>query len=197
MTRMSGSFVPRLPAAGKMGAALGVALLAAACSTSSSTTSSGGGPTASAPSATTAPAGGSSATGTVIKTATGSAGTFLTDGSGQTLYLWMGDGKDKSNCTGACAGPWPPVTTTGTVTASGGAVASDLSTITRSDGSKQVVYDGHPLYTFSGDSAPGQASGEGSNGFGARWWLVSPAGTAITGSGAAASPSSASGGGGY
>jgi predicted lipoprotein with Yx(FWY)xxD motif len=110
------------------------------------------------------------------------------------MYLWMGDGMDKSNCTGACAGPWPPVTATGKVTAAGGALASDLSTITRSDGSKQVVYDGHPLYFYSGDSGSGQTNGQGSNGFGHKWWLVAPSGTAITGSGTTATPSKSAGG---
>jgi hypothetical protein len=66
------------------------------------------------------------------------------------------------------------------VTASGGAKASDLSTITRSDGTKQVTYDGHPLYYFAGDSGPGSASGQGSDGFGAKWWLVAPTGTDVT-----------------
>jgi hypothetical protein len=72
------------------------------------------------------------------------------------------------------------VTTTGAVTASGGVNKADLSTITRSGGAKQVVYDGHPLYYFSGDSGPGQVNGQGSDGFGAKWWLVDPAGTSIT-----------------
>jgi len=189
---MSNSFVTLLPAAGKLGAALGVTLLAvAACSTASSTTSSGGGPATSA-----APAGGSTssaAAGTVIKTGSGSAGTFLIDGAGHTLYLWAADTGATSTCSGACAGAWPPVPATGTVSASGGALASDLSTITRSDGSKQVAYKGHPLYYFSGDSGTGQTNGQGSNAFGAKWWLVAPSGSAITGTGA----TTKSGGGGY
>jgi hypothetical protein len=100
------------------------------------------------------------------------------------------------------------VTATGTVTASGSAKASDLGTITRSDGTKQVTYDGHPLYYFEGDSGPGTASGQGSDGFGAKWWLVSPSGSDVTasvtsftasGSGAAPAASSkpSSSGGGY
>jgi hypothetical protein len=100
------------------------------------------------------------------------------------------------------------VTATGTVTASGGAQASDLGTITRSDGTKQVTYDGHPLYYFAGDSGPGTASGQGNDGFGAKWWLVSPSGSDITaavssftasgsGSAPAAPAKSASVGGGY
>jgi predicted lipoprotein with Yx(FWY)xxD motif len=124
------------------------------------------------------------------------------------VYLWVKDTGDASACTGACAGAWPPVTATGTVTASGSAKASDLGTITRSDGTKQVTYDGHPLYYFSGDSGPGTASGQGSDGFGAKWWLVAPSGsdvtasvTSFTASGSGAAPaatpaaSKASGGG--
>ena len=64
----------------------------------------------------------------------------------------------------------------------GGAKASDIGTITRSDGTKQVTYDGHPLYYFSGDSGPGTATGQGSDGFGAKWWLVSPTGSDVTAS---------------
>jgi hypothetical protein len=81
---------------------------------------------------------------------------------------------------------------TGTATASGSAQASDLSTITRSDGTKQVTYDGHPLYYFVGDSGPGTASGQGSDNFGAKWWLVSPAGSDVTGTVSSFTPGSGS-----
>jgi predicted lipoprotein with Yx(FWY)xxD motif len=124
------------------------------------------------------------------------------------VYLWVKDTGGTSACSGACAGAWPPVTTTGSATASGSAKASGLGTITRSDGTKQVTYDGHPLYFFSGDSGPGTATGQGSDGFGAKWWLVSPTGSDVTaavssftvgGSAPAATPaaSSKSAGGGY
>ena len=73
-----------------------------------------------------------------------------------------------------------------TLTATGGAKASDLGTITRSDGTKQVTYDGHPLYYFVGDSAAGQTNGQGSDNFGAKWWLVGASGAMITGSDTAA-----------
>jgi predicted lipoprotein with Yx(FWY)xxD motif len=167
-----------------VGGAIGVALLIAACSSASSSTGAAASSTpAAASSASSTPAAGGSASAsgaTVITTASSAAGTFLTDGSGRAVYLWVADTGDASTCTGACAGAWPPVTTTGTVTASGGAKASDLGTITRSDGTKQVTYDGHPLYYFAGDSGPGTASGQGSDGFGAKWWLVSPAGSDVT-----------------
>jgi len=104
----------------------------------------------------------------------------LTSGSGRAIYLWAKDTGDASACTGACASAWPPVT--GTATAAGSAKASDLGTITRSDGTKQVTYDGHPLYYFVGDSGPGTATGQGSDNFGAKWWLVSPTGSDVTAS---------------
>jgi predicted lipoprotein with Yx(FWY)xxD motif len=104
----------------------------------------------------------------------------LTDGSGRAVYLWVKDTGGMSACSGACAGTWPPVPASGTVTASGSAKASDLGTITRSDGTKQVTYDGHPLYYFSGDSGAGTATGQGSESFGAKWWLVAPSGSDVT-----------------
>jgi predicted lipoprotein with Yx(FWY)xxD motif len=160
-----------------VGGALSAAVVVAACS-SGATSSSAAAPAAS-------PAGGSSSSasssgGTVITTAKSSAGTVLATSSGRAVYLWVKDTGDMSNCNGACAGAWPPVTTTGTATASGGATASEIGTITRSDGTKQVTYDGHPLYYFSGDSGPGTASGQGSDAFGAKWWLVTPTGSDVT-----------------
>ena len=166
--------------AASVGGAFGAALLVAACSSTSSTT--GAAANSSPAGASSSGSGASASAGTVIETASSSAGTFLTDGSGRAVYLWVKDTGGKSSCSGACAGAWPPVTASGTVTASGGAKASDLGTITRSDGTRQVTYDGHPLYYFSGDSGPGMASGQGSDGFGAKWWLVAPAGSDVTAS---------------
>jgi predicted lipoprotein with Yx(FWY)xxD motif len=165
-----------------VGGAVGVALLAAACSSAGSSSPAASSTPAGASAPSSAPAsGGASASGaTVITTASSSAGTFLTSGSGRAIYLWAKDTGGMSACTGACASAWPPVT--GTATAAGSAKASDLGTITRSDGTKQVTYDGHPLYYFAGDSGPGTASGQGSDNFGAKWWLVSPAGSDITAS---------------
>jgi predicted lipoprotein with Yx(FWY)xxD motif len=177
------SIVKRMPAparvAAAVGGAVGAALLVAACSSGSSST--GAAPASSSPaggsSSSAAAAGGSGSA--VITTASSSGGTFLTDG-GRAVYLWVKDSSGMSGCSGACAGAWPPVTTSGTVTASGGAKASDLGTITRSEGTRQVTYDGHPLYFFAGDSSAGMASGQGSDSFGAKWWLVSPSGGDVT-----------------
>jgi predicted lipoprotein with Yx(FWY)xxD motif len=193
----------------RLGAALGVSLgvaLLAACSSAASSSSSSSAPAASSTSSAPAASSTSSAstTGLVITTKTSSAGAFLTNASGRAIYLWEKDGKDSSACSGGCSSAWPPVTATGSLTAAGSVNKADLTTFTRSDGTKQVAYDGHPLYYFEGDSAPGQVTGQGSNAFGAQWWLVAPAGTAITasvtvssGATPSAPASSASGGGGY
>ena len=181
---MSMSLLGRVPMAVKLGVPVAAGLLATACGSAAGSTTAG-----SAAAAT--PASGS-ATATVIESHGGSAGSFLTNGSGRAVYLWAADSMNKSTCSGACAGAWPPVTTTGKVTAADGAKSADLGTITRSDGSKQVTYDGHALYYFAGDSGPGQTHGQGSDSFGAKWWLVAPAGTKITVADAAAGAGSSS-----
>jgi predicted lipoprotein with Yx(FWY)xxD motif len=165
------------------GAVVGVALLIAGCGSSASTSSHAASETSSTSHATTASL--------TIGTASGADGTYLTGAGGRALYLWDGDHGMSSSCSGACASAWPPLTTTATPAASGGVTASQLSTINRSGGAKQVTYDGHPLYYFSGDSSSGQTMGQGSNAFGAHWWLVAKSGTAISktssGGGAASS----------
>ena len=164
-------------------AALAVAgaLVLAACGGSSTSGSSGSGSTPSygaAKPGTSNTSNGSGAA-SVVSTKTSSLGTFLVDGTGRALYLWDADHGAKSTCSGACAQAWPPLTSTATPKASGAVKASLLGTTTRTDGSREVTYAGHPLYTFAGDTQPGQASGQGSNGFGAPWWVVTPAGKAL------------------
>lgn len=124
---------------------------------------------------------------TTVETRSSDLGTFLTDGSGRTFYLFAADRGGTSTCSGGCAAAWPPVTTTGSTTASGQAADGKLGTVARSDGSTQVTYGGHPLYYYAGDQTAGETNGEGSTGFGAQWWVVSPAGTPITGRQPAAS----------
>ena len=164
-------------------AALAVAgaLVLAACGGSGSSSSSGAGSTPSYGAATpsTSNTSNSSGAASVVSTKTSSLGTFLVDAKGRTLYLWDADHGSKSTCTGACAQAWPPLTTTGTPKASGAVKASLLGTTKRADGSREVTYAGHPLYTFAGDTQAGQTTGQGSNGFGAPWWVVSPAGKAL------------------
>jgi predicted lipoprotein with Yx(FWY)xxD motif len=82
----------------------------------------------------------------------------LTNSAGFTLYWFSSDTSTTSKCTGSCATFWPAVT--GPVTAGPG-VTGTLGTITRPDGTVQATYDGHPLYTYVGDTAPGQAKGNG------------------------------------
>lgn len=169
-----------IPLTVRIAAALAAgALLAAGCSSSTPPSTSGGGGAA---------AGSGGAAGSVaVDARTGPDGTYLTDGSGRTLYLFMADKSGGSACTGACASAWPPLTTKGTAAAGGGVTPSDLGTITRSDGTKQVTYNGHPLYYFAHDKSAGQAAGQGTTGFGAAWWIVSPVGMAITMPGAGSS----------
>lgn len=105
----------------------------------------------------------------------------LTGPGDRAIYLWEADRRDKSNCSGACAAAWPPVLSKSKPAAGHGVRSKDLSTIARGGGKRQVTYDGHPLYYFAGDRR-GTTSGQGSDGFGAKWWLVSPSGAAITSS---------------
>jgi len=114
-----------------------------------------------------APAGGSLTT--VLKTAKTGGVTVLTNADGLTLYWFVPDTATRSACYGTCAGYWPPVT--GTPSAGPG-VTGTLGTIKRSDGTTQVTYDGHPLYTYVGDTAPGQAFGNGLDLNGGFWHEV-------------------------
>jgi predicted lipoprotein with Yx(FWY)xxD motif len=121
-------------------------------------------------------------TGIEVSTAHTSIGTVLVAGPKRlTVYRFEGDHGPSSTCSGACASVWPPVTTTSRPIAAGGAIGAKLSTIARSDGTQQVAYGGHPLYYFVKDTASGQTHGQGVDGFGARWYAVSPDGSTITG----------------
>jgi predicted lipoprotein with Yx(FWY)xxD motif len=161
--------------------AVTVALVLAACGGSGSSSSSGSSSTPGYGTAkpSTSNSANSSAAASVLSTKTSSLGTFLVDGNGRALYLWDADHGSKSTCSGVCAQAWPPLTTTTTPKAGGAVKASLLGTTKRADGSREVTYAGHPLYYFAGDTAPGQTTGQGSNGFGAPWWVVTPAGKAI------------------
>ena len=150
-----------------------VTLITAACSSSSASSGS--------------PAGQASS-GTALKTATISGATVLTNAGGFTLYWFAPDTATKSNCNGGCAKIWPPVK--GPVTAGAG-ITGNLSTITRSDGAVQATYNGHPLYTYTADTAPGQASGNGINASGGVWHEATVSG------GPAPAYIPSSGGGGY
>src|SRR5690349_17039739 len=103
-------------------------------------------------------------------------GAVLVDSNGRTLYLFGADKGSKSACSGACAANWPPLIARGAATAGTGAKASLVSTSTRSDGQKQVTYNGHPVYLFTGDQKAGDTNGQGINAFGGSWFALTAAG---------------------
>jgi predicted lipoprotein with Yx(FWY)xxD motif len=120
------------------------------------------------------------ATGEKIGVATNAKlGSILVDDKGMTVYLFVADTGKESTCYTSCAAIWPPVLTDGAPQAGTGADASLLGTTTRTDGKVEVTYAGHPLYYFVQDKAAGDAKGQGINGFGALWWVMSPSGAAI------------------
>ena len=115
-----------------------------------------------------------------VDVANSNLGKILVDGSGRTLYLFEADKGTSSKCDGACASVWPPLTSKGISPSAGaGVAAAKLGTAKRGDGTVGVTYNGHPLYTYAGDTAPGQATGQGSDDFGAEWYVLSAAGKAI------------------
>jgi len=171
-----------LTAAGLAAAVLAVA----ACASSSSSTSS---PASSGTPAAGASAAGASSGATVTERTIG--GTeVLTNSAGFTLYWFAPDTSTTSKCTGSCATYWPPLK--GPVTAGSG-VTGTLGVITRPDGTMQATYDGHPLYTYAADTAPGQNKGNGLNASGGLWHEVTVSGAAP----APAASSSSHGGYGY
>lgn len=125
--------------------------------------------------------GGGTNTGTqTITVGHSSLGSLLVDGQGRTLYLFEADKNGSSACSGSCAQAWPPATSSGTPHAGNGAASSELGTITRQGGQKQVSYHGVPLYYFAGDHKSGDTTGQGLDQFGAKWYVLSPSGNAIT-----------------
>lgn len=166
------------------GGLVAAALLAAACgSTSTGSSNPYGAPAASpsaapvvAPSANPTPV----ATGTTIAVGTTRLGQVLVDATGRTVYLFAADSGTQSTCnSSACVQYWPPVLTTGAPQAGAGLNASLLGTTNRQDGTTEVTYGGHPLYYFISDKKAGDVSGQGVNGFGGPWYVVSPSGMQI------------------
>jgi len=169
---------PRLRSRLLVAAALliGLTLLAAACSSkgygtsASSTTSTAKAATGdrygatNGSSTTAAPSG----TKTDIGAATTSLGPVVVDSSGFTLYRYTKDTGTTPTCTGGCAGAWPAATVTGTPT-KGGDITGAVTVTTAPDGSSQLVLDGHPLYRFAADKAPGDVGGQGIGGV---WYAV-------------------------
>ena len=132
-------------------------------------TTTGGATTGTTTGATT---GGSGGKATVSATDVGGLGTVLVDSRGFTLYHLKGETKSKLQCEGGCLEAWPPLVAKGAPTAGEGA-DGELATIDRAGIGKQVTYDGLPLYTFAGDSKPGEANGQGVSDV---WFAVTPSG---------------------
>jgi predicted lipoprotein with Yx(FWY)xxD motif len=167
----------RLWAAGVLGALL----LLTACGSSSSSGQPAG-------------SGGGSAAANQVTTASTTIGTVLVNSQGRTLYWFAIDTPTSSKCGAGCASVWPPVP--GPVTAaSGTSLPHGFGTITRSDGTVQATYDGHPLYTYAGDTGAGQTKGNGLNANGGVWHAMTP--TAAMPGPAPKTSSSSTGGGGY
>jgi predicted lipoprotein with Yx(FWY)xxD motif len=166
-------------------AAAGLALASCSSSGTSASSSPAGGSSAATGSA-AAVSGTTGAAAAGLKTASIGGVTVLTNSKGFTLYTFAPDTSTTSACNGACATAWPPQVALATV-------KSPYSTIKRSDGSIQLTFNGHPLYTFTGDTAPGTASGNGVNAFGGLWHEVPASGATAP----AGSSSTGSGGGGY
>jgi predicted lipoprotein with Yx(FWY)xxD motif len=128
-------------------------------------------------------------------------GMILVNSKGRTLYLFEKDRSGKSACTSQCAQYWPPLLSPGKPTVGPGVKAALVSRTKRTDGSMQVTYNKHPLYTFALDKQAGQVNGEASSNFGAKWYAVSASGAAVVK--AAATPptttaaTTTGGGGGY
>jgi len=146
---------------------LSITLIIVACGSSSTTGSS----SSSGSTPTTAPTSSTSIVKTASVTVNGKSETILTNAQGMTLYYFKPDTATKAACTGTCAGIWPPLlfTSSGSPT-SATPLSGTLSVVTDANG-KQVEYNGHPLYTYSKDTAPGQANGEGFKG---NWFVATP-----------------------
>jgi predicted lipoprotein with Yx(FWY)xxD motif len=168
--------------------ALGAAATIAACGSSSSSGAAAG-------SSSSAPAGASSAAAVKISaTNVPGVGTVLVNGQGQTLYLLTSEKGGKITCTAAngCTQAWPEtVVSSGTAAAGSGVQSSLLGTVKDASGNLEVTYNHWPLYTFSGDSGPGVAKGQGISNFGGTWYVLNSSGNPVT----SAQSSSLSGGG--
>ena len=143
----------------------GLVLLVSACAPQATPTAA---PPTHPPAATSAPA-----MGTTVQVGKNDAlGSFLVDDKGMTLYLFTKDSPNTTTCYDQCATNWPPLLTTGAPVAGEGVDASKLGTITRTDGTVQVTYNGWPLYFYAKDAAPGDVVGQN---VGDVWFVVSPA----------------------
>jgi len=164
------------------GLALGTAATVAACGSSSSSTA-GGSPSSSAPAGAS-----SAAVVTISAKSVPGVGTVLVNGQGQTLYMLTSEKGGKITCTQAngCTQAWPETLLTNGAAAAtvggGGVQSSLLGTVKDASGKLEVTYNQWPLYTFSGDSGPGVAKGQGLTSFGGTWYVLNGSGNPVTSS---------------
>jgi predicted lipoprotein with Yx(FWY)xxD motif len=170
------------------------AVVLTACAAKTSPTDPGTSGSTSPAAAQQADAGASTVT---IKTMSTSEGTVLANAHGRTLYWFAKDTSTQSNCNGSCATYWQPVIGSA-VAAAGATLPHSFGTIKRADGQTQATYDGHPLYTYTGDTAKRQVNGNGVNASGGLWWAATPSGAELgakkASSGSGGSSGSGSGG---
>ena len=140
-----------------------VSLIAVACGSASSTSTG-----SSSSSGGTTPSSSAAIIKTTSATVNGQSVTILTNAQGMTLYYLKPDTATKSACSGACAGNWPPLLFTGSGSPTSASTLSGTLSVVADANGQQVEYNGHPLYTFSQDTAPGQTNGEGIKGV----WFV-------------------------
>lgn len=126
----------------------------------------------------TAPSTSASASKGAVSTGATSLGTVLVDARGRTLYELTSDTPGRPACTGACLDAWPPVLLN-TKPQAGAGVTATLATVAAA-GAQQLSVNGHAVYTFRRDTAPGQAAGQGIRSFGGTWWALDPTGAPIT-----------------
>jgi len=167
-----------------------IALTMSACASSGSSSSA----VANTPAAGGNTSSAAAASGNTVAEKTIGSQQVLVDSQGMTLYWFAIDTSGKSNCSGSCATYWPPVK--GPLTAGSG-VTGTLATITRSDGTKQATYLGHPLYTYVGDTSPGQNKGNGKNLSGGLWWEMTVSGSTPAPNTGSTATATSGGGGGY
>ncbi|SRR6266566_8901713 len=141
-----------------------VALFVVACGSSTYTTTGSSGTTPS-----TAPSNSAALLKTASVTVNGQSVTILTNAQGMTLYYFKPDTATKSACSGACAGNWPPLLFTGSGSPTSASTLSGTLSVVADANGQQVEYNGHPLYTFASDTAPGQTNGEGVAG---KWFVA-------------------------
>lgn len=144
-------------------AAIALAACSSSAKTSSATTPPTNAPAAGAPTSTATGSGGPA----TVKLGDSSFGKILVDSNGMTLYLDENDKPGNPACTTGCLSAWPPLVAPASPTFGPGLTASAYTTVAASDGTKQLAVKGFPLYTWTGDTKPGDVTGEGKNGFSA------------------------------